>query len=213
MWDLGIFHRTWFEPAKLCLALVLVATLWAPLGAQSNRGILLLGGGAWHLHSRIPLGCEALLLQPARRVVNILATAEASEFEGWSLTAQRQRPVLLDAAGKPVDELPRSITFRVTVSTRDKLADAEPAALESSKNLNDFLLDLRFTVQVFRGMEMRELRPTRVWMIGVPAEEPSDERIYRARFDFEDLRPDERIVLLLTDSKGVRLTKFHLEFL
>ena len=213
MSDSGIPRRTSVGLSQLSLALMIVTAALVPSAAQSNRSVFLLGGGTWHLHSRIPLGSDALLLQPEHRVVSILATAEASEFEGWNLSAQRQQPVLLDTTGKQVHELPKSITFRVTIGTRDKLSDAAPTAVECSKSLNDFLLDMHFTAQVFRGMEMREVRPTRVWMIGVPSDEPSDERIYRASFDFGNLRPDDRVVLLLTDSNGARLTKFHLEFL
>jgi len=213
MWDSGIPRRTSVKLSQFSLAIVVVAASLVPLGAQSNHSVLLLSGGTWHLHSRIPLGSDTLLLQPAHRMVNMFATAEASEFEGWNLTAERHQPVLLDTAGNPVRELPKSITFRVTVGTLGKLTNAEPVALECSKSLNDFLLDMHFTAQVFRGMEMQEVHPARVWMIGVPADEPSDERIYRASFDFGNLRPDDRIVLLLTDSNGVRLGKFHLEFL
>ena len=213
MSDPGISSRTSLRLSQLSLAAFLVAAALVPLRAQSNRNVLLLTGGTWHLHARIPLGSDSVFLQPADRVVSMFATAEASEFEGWNLTAQNQRPVLLDTRGKPVQELPKAITFRVTIGTREKLVGLAPPALECSKNLNDFLLNLHFTAQVFRGMEMREVRPTRVWIIGVPADEPSDERVYRASFDFGDLRPDDRIVLLLADSDGVRIAKFHLEFL
>lgn len=47
----------------------------------------------------------------------------------------------------------------------------------------------------------------------VPADEASDERIYGTSFSLGDVRADDRIVLLVTDGKGTRLTKFHLEFL
>ena len=50
-------------------------------------------------------------------------------------------------------------------------------------------------------------------MIGVPLDETSDERIYRSTFNLDGVRPDDRLVLLVTDGKGARLTKFHLEFL
>ena len=60
---------------------------------------------------------------------------------------------------------------------------------------------------------MRELQPLKTKMIGMPADEESDERIYSSTFDFGELRPDDRIVLLITDSNGTRLSKFHLEFL
>lgn len=173
----------------------------------------MLAGGTWHLHSRVPLGSDALVLEPSHRVVQMLATAEAPEFEGWILTDNHNKPALLDVAGKPVRALPRSLTFRVTVGNRDKFADVNPMPIDYNKGFNDFLLDLHFKLQIFRGMNMREVEPSRAWMIGVPADEPSNERIYRARFNVGEVRPDDRIVLLVTDSSGRRLTKFHLEFL
>ena len=60
---------------------------------------------------------------------------------------------------------------------------------------------------------MREALPVKVTMIGVPGEEPSDERIYHVSFNLGEIRPDDRIVLLLLDGSGQRLSKFHLEFL
>jgi hypothetical protein len=184
-----------------------------PLGAKSNHAATLLAGGAWHLHSRVPLGLEALLLRPSRLAVQMLASAEVPEFEGWTLTERDNKVVLLDATGHLVQTLPKSITFRVTVGTRDKFFDSDPVPLDCTKALNDFLLDLHFRVQVFRGMQMRQLEPVKTWMIGVPAGEASDERVYRSTFNFEGVRPDDRIVLLVTDGDGNRLTKFHLEFL
>ena len=53
----------------------------------------------------------------------------------------------------------------------------------------------------------------KTWIIGVPESEASDERVYRSTFALEDVRPEDRIVLLVTDGNGARLTKFHLEFL
>ena len=199
--------------SRLSFAALIVLMTIVPIAAQSNRATMMMAGGAWHLHSRVPLGSDTLLLQPSHRIVEMLATAEAPEFEGWTLDPRQSKPMLLDVAGKPVRALPRSITFRVTVSTRDRFADSEPMPIDSAKSLNDFLLDMHFSVQVFRGMTMREVQPAKAWMIGIPADESSDARIYRARFDVGEIRPDDRIVLLVTDGSGRRLTKFHLEFL
>ena len=193
--------------------LLLVATVILPLAAQSNHAATLLAGGAWHLHARVPLGFEALLLRHSRVPIQILASAEVPEFEGWTLTHREDKLVLLDAAGRPVQSLPRSITFRVTVGTRDKIGDSNPMPTECTKSLNDFLLDMHFQVEVFRGMEMQQFEPVKTWMIGVPQNEASDERIYRSTFNLEDIHPNDRIVLLITDGSGARLTKFHLEFL
>ena len=181
--------------------------------AQSDHTVMLMAGGTWHLHNRIPLGSEALVLQPSHRAIQVLATAEAPQFEGWKLEGRGGNPALIDVSGKPVRELPRTITFRVTLSARDKIFDPNPLPVKSEKSLNDFLLDIHFQLQVFRGMEMREIRPVAARIIGIPADEPSEERIYRVSFDVGITKPDERIVLLITDGSGNRISKFHLEFL
>lgn len=195
------------------LASLVVLIALAPCSGQSNRSILLTNEGTWHLHSRIPLGIDALLLEPSHRVIQMLASAEAPAFAGWSLQMMNSKPVLLDSLGKPVHALPHAVTFRITASARERLANSDPMPLDCRKSVDDFLLDLHFTVQIFRGMQMRMVNPIRQWMIGIPSDESSDERIYRASFDLGDVRPDDRIVLLVTDSSGTRLTKFHLEFL
>ena len=206
-------HRRLTQWTLLGTTMILCSLTTAPLDAQSDRASILLGGGAWHLHSRIPLGYDSVLLQPSRLAVQILASAEAPELDGWTLTERAKNVVLLDASHRPVQLLPKSITFRVTAGTRDKFIDSNPMPVDCSKTLNDFLLDLHFQLQVFRGMEKRQLEPVKTWMIGVPADEASDERVYRSTFNLDDVRPDDRIVLLVTDGSGARVTKFHLEFL
>ena len=193
--------------AALCLTAALSAL------AQSNRAAQIMAADKWQLHSRIPLGSERLLLEPGHKSVEMLATAEAAEFEGWTLEGKHSHPLLLDAAHKPVQALPRSIVFRVTVTSHCEIDDPDPLPLDWSKGLSEFLLDVHFRLQIFRGMQMREIDPERTWMIGIPADEPADERIYRSQFNLGDVRPDDRIVLLLIDGDGNRLGKFHLEFL
>lgn len=209
-------YRRFNPKSRLRIAAVffLPALVILPLIAQSNHAASLLAGGTWHLHSRVPLGFEGLLLRPSKLSVEVLASAEVPEFEGWALTERENKIVLLDATGHPVQALPKSMTFRVTVGTRDKFVlDSDPMPIDCAKTLNDFLLDMHFEVQVFRGMEMRRFEPVKTWMIGVPADETSDERVYRSTFNLQDVRPEDRIVLLITDGEGNRLTKFHLEFL
>ena len=205
-----------FKPSsqlKLRAILLLSTTLVYPLLAQSNHARAVLDGGIWHLHARVPLGFDSLLLYPSRLAVQILASAEVPEFEGWTLKERESKVVLLDASDQTVRKLPKSITFSVTAGTRDKLTESNSMPLDCTKSLNDFLLDLHFHLQIFRGMEMRQLEPVKTWIIGVPESEASDERVYRSTFALEDVRPEDRIVLLVTDGNGARLTKFHLEFL
>lgn len=199
--------RLWGACIAVCLA------IGPGLRAQSNHAVILRTEGTWHLHARIPLGTDTLRLQQSNRLITLLATAESPEFEGWSLEGGRSTPVLLDVSHKPVHALPKSISFRVTASTRERVDDTNPLSVDSTETLDQFLLGLHFRVQVFRGMEKREVDPASTRLIGVPADEQSDERIYRATFNLGDVRPDDRIVLLVLDSAGQRLSKFHLEFL
>lgn len=200
-------------PGRLLIASLVFLIAIAPSSAQSNRSLVLASDGAWHLRSHIPLGADALVLEPSHRLVQVMATAEAPGFAGWTLRTQGQHPVLLDGSGQRVQSLPRSITFRVTVSARNNFSSSDSMPFTSTKSLDEFLLDMHFSVQIFRGIEMRPVNATRQWMIGIPADESADERIYRASFDLGDARPDDRIVLLVTDGSGARITKFHLEFL
>lgn len=204
-------RRAWTTRSGVLLLSLVVAL--TPVCAQSDRVALLLGGGTWHLHGHIPLGNDSLLLEPGHHTVELLASAECPQFEGWSLAAVNNKPVLLDAAGKSVKELPRSMTFRVTLIRGAKMEYENPMPIDYSKDPDQLLLDIHFKVQIFRGMAMRQIDPVRTWMIGVPEAESSNERIYRVRFDWGKVLPDDRIVLLVTDGAGMRLTKFHLEFL
>jgi hypothetical protein len=79
--------------------------------------------------------------------------------------------------------------------------------------MNDFLLGLKFKLKVFRGLHMQQLTPSNVKLIGVPAYETYEERVYRVTFDTPDLPVDARLVLEVYDADGTRLTRFHLEML
>ncbi len=201
-----VFGRHIAIAVSLSIGCVLLAHSQIPTRASLTSSM-------WRLHSRIPLGTDSLLLQPSKRIVNILASAESNQFEGWQIVPHNDRVALLDASGKPVQALPSTISFRVTAGTRDKVLDVQPLPTQCAQDLNSFLLGLQFEVQVFRGMDMRLVKPETTQMIGVPADEIAEERIYHMKFHLGDLKPEDRIVLLILDSKGQRLSKFHLEFL
>jgi hypothetical protein len=210
----GMAMRRLQVSATRVAAIVALATVCVLMGhAQISNRTALAGNIVWKLRSRIPLGTDSLLLQPSKRIVHLVASAEAPAFEGWKVVPRKDRPVLLDASDKPVHALPSTIAFRVTAGTLDKVLDEQPMPTPVAQDLNTFLLSLQFEVQVFRGMEMRTVKPVNTQMIGIPADEVADERIYHIKFDVGELKPEDRIVLLILDSAGNRLSKFHLEFL
>jgi hypothetical protein len=85
--------------------------------------------------------------------------------------------------------------------------------VDAKDNLNAYLLNLRFELKVFAGLRKRELQPLAVKLIGVPADLPYDERIYRVSFELPNIPVEERIVLNVMTPSGECLSKFHLDLL
>jgi hypothetical protein len=52
-----------------------------------------------------------------------------------------------------------------------------------------------------------------VHLIGVPADQPFEERVYKVAFDTNEIPLDARLVLEVTGPDGARLSRFHLEVL
>lgn len=146
----------------------------------------------------------------------LLATAESPQFEGWRVRDDGDRKTLLSADGQLVRFYPQHVSFRVTATAmRPKLLIIESyGTLNVSEDaLNSFLLDLRFRLLVFRGLDIARLEPRNVRMIGMPADVPYGERIYGISFDLPRPVPmEDRIVLEVLSPTGSRLCKFHLDF-
>ncbi len=74
-----------------------------------------------------------------------------------------------------------------------------------------FLLSLHLRLKVFQGLDAYEIQPRDVELIGMPANIPYEERIYRAKFHLEHVPADARLVLEVFDSNEERISRFHLE--
>jgi hypothetical protein len=168
----------------------------------------------YDFHSVVPLGSDAIELMPAKKDVYLLASAESAEFEGMKRTANDGTITVVGADGTPARRFPSTIDFRLTASTnRKKLADEpiDPYPIKATESINDYLLNLKFRLRIFHGLQMREFEPREVKMIGVPADVPYGERIYRASFDIGQVSLEDRLVLEIFDAGGTRVSKFHLE--
>src|SRR5258708_5978366 len=98
----GMAMRRLQVSAPRVAAIVALATVCVLMGhAQISNRTALAGNIVWKLRSRIPLGTDSLLLQPSKRIVHLVASAEAPAFEGWKVVPRKDRPVLLDASDKP----------------------------------------------------------------------------------------------------------------
>lgn len=196
----------WIAAAFLLFALAAASAEKAPPSSQYER----------EFHSTVPLGAERIDLRPARNEMYLLATAESPQFEGWHVRDEGDRKALLGADGRPVRFYPEHLSFRLTATAmRPKLLmiDSYGTLNLSEDALNNFLLNLRFRMLVFRGLDMMRVEPNNIKMIGMPADVPYNERIYGITFDLpRAVSTDERIVLEVLSPSGARLCKFHLDF-
>lgn len=167
----------------------------------------------WAFNSTIPLGTDLLVLQPSKEHVALMASAESEQFKSWKLIEENEKKKILGADGEPIKKMPSHVVFRITAGTKDKLTDTQAYPVPTEANLNDFLLRLRFRVKIFRGLDARIVEPQEVKLIGMPADETYNERIFRASFDLGDVNIEDRIVLEVIDGNtDQRVSKFHLEF-
>lgn len=168
---------------------------------------------AFEFQSVVPLGVETFKLETAAKTINLLASAESQFFNGVRLLGHGPDRIVIAADGSPVRRFPQTITFRVTASARGQALDEKPVPVETTADLNRYLLGLRFRLKIFRGLEYRQVEPTRSELVGVPADVAYDERIYRLLFRVGEVAVDERILLEVFDESGERLTRFHLELM
>lgn len=186
---------------------VTVCSLWAAGPAQPYSP------SEYDFHSVVPLGTDAIELQPAKQTVYLLASAESQGFDGMRLVRQGSRDRILNADGSPVVRYPGHVTFRVTATARGpKMLDLQPFPIPAHEPLEQYLLGLRFRVLAFHGLQVKTVDPESVRMIGMPATVPYDERIYGVSFDLGNIPLADRLVLVILGPDGERLTKFHLEF-
>ena len=200
----------------IAAALMLVTVLLLP---KTQAGNTASASPKWvyDYHAFVPIGEDAVLLRSDRQVLFFLASAQSAAFENWrQIIVDGNHSLTLRADGSPVRQYPRFIDFRVTISARQKdIPELQPFAVEfgnhAIQNLDDFLLSLRFRVKIFHGLQATVLEPKIIKLIGVPADVPYDERIFRLSFDLGEVPVEDRIVLEVLSPEGERLTKFHLD--
>jgi hypothetical protein len=197
------FHRN----CQFLLAGVLSFPLLASAQTVSSADVV------YEFRSVVPLGVETFELHPERQTINLLASAESQLFQGVRLLGHGRNRIVLAADGTELQRFPQRITFRVTASARGKALDDKPVPIDTSTDLNQYLLSLHFRLKIFRGLEYREVEPARAELVGVPADVSYDERIYRLEFELNNVGVDERMLLEVYDAGRDRLTRFHLELM
>jgi hypothetical protein len=160
----------------------------------------------------MPLGTNRITLRPSGQHVLLLGCLEDHRFDRLQVSRVRKSPFVIDATGDVWKNYPDALTFRITATALgSSVVQADEDTINESTDLNSFLLGLRFRLKSFHGLHVKLVQPTSVRLIGVPADVPYQERVYRVAFDTGDFPVDDRLVMEVLSPKGQLLTRFHLE--
>lgn len=191
-------------------------------------GILLLGSAisfafgapasnSWHttpvFHASTPAGYEVLLIRPSGAVVSLLGLIECPELEGAQQVAAGVSASIVNVEGQNLRHFPSNFSFRITASLRKTVLVEPTDTLNIHEPPENLLLRLKFKLKAYHGLEVREITPESVELIGVPADVRSDERVYRVNFNVDRLPITDRCVLEVLSSTGEHMAKFHFDLL
>jgi hypothetical protein len=161
-----------------------------------------------------PAGAEVVLLKPSGAVVTLLGLAECLEIAGAQQVDEGLQARVVLADGAPLKKFPRQFSFRVTATLRKTLMENPGSVLSTEEEPSQLLVKLRFRLKAYDGLHMRLIEPESSVLIGVPADIPYDERIYRVNFHLPDDEPlTARFVLEVIEPRGERLARLHFSLL
>lgn len=168
----------------------------------------------WY-RSPVAIGFEGFQQTSSKRLFYIMGSVENSEFQGLKVTRKLQGGSVQTPSGGELENYPATLKLRITASSIDAqlFAGSDPIHVSDDTELNALLLSLDYQLKVYRGLKMTVLKPTSVRVIGIPADMPADERVYRVSFDTESIPVDARLCLEIFSPKGEKLTRLHLELL
>ncbi len=198
------------------LALIVMAALLSLPCVASGKPIAPATRRPLHrYHSSIPLGSEVFNYEheSTHQIFYVIASAQDREFEGQEIWLDGDRHVLKTSAGKPVENYPRHVRFRVSVCERDSsyLIDAPIPIATNASTFDEFISGLKFEMVVFHALTYRTEQPAKVKHIGIPLDVPSNERIYEVSFDVGEVPITDRIVMHVLTDQGERLAKFNVD--
>ena len=158
--------------------------------------------------SNTPAGYEVMQLKPSGDTLSLMGLIECPEIEGVRQISEGINAKLISANGDPIKAFPQHFSFRVTASLRKVLLDGPLASVNVPFDSQDLLLKLKFRVRAYHGLEVTEIAPESVEMIGVPADVPYDERVYRVNMNVSNLPASDRVVIEVLSPQDEVLTHF-----
>ena len=165
------------------------------------------------LRSNMPAGYDVMLLKPSKATLSLIGLIECPELEGAQRVSEGLHAKLVSSDGNTVKEFPRHFSFRITASLKKVFLDEPLTSIALPDDPQELLLKLKFRVRVYHGLEVREIVPQSIEMIGAPADVVFDERIYRININAEKLPITDRLVVEILSPRGEPLTHFPFSLL
>jgi len=159
-------------------------------------------------HSAMPAGYEVVTLRPSGLNLSLMGLVECPELEGAQHVYEGLNSQIISSGGERMNNFPRHFSFRITASLRKIILDGPATAVNIPDDPHDLLLKLRFRIKAYHGLQMREVYADAVEQIGMPADVPYDERIYRVTVDIGDTPIIDRFVVEILTPQGELLTHF-----
>jgi hypothetical protein len=183
-----------------------VLAIIAAFGLAAIAGNAPRGGNG--LHPNIPAGYDVVVLKPSGANLSLMGLIECPELEGAQSASQGSNKKLVSADGDTIRHFPQRFSFRITASLRKMLIDRPVTSVDVSDEPHELLLNLKFRIRAYNGLEAHEIVPESVEMIGMPADVPYDERVYRINVNNVDLPITARLVVEILTPQGGLITHF-----
>jgi hypothetical protein len=160
------------------------------------------------MHSTMPAGYDVMTLRPSKATLSLIGLVECPELDGAQWVAEGSHRKLISEDGQTIREFPQHFSFRITASLRRVFLDRPVTSVAVKEDPRELLLKLKFRIRAFDGLDVRELVPQSIEMIGMPADVPYDERVYRISVHARGLPISDRLVLEVFSPQGELLTHF-----
>ena len=160
------------------------------------------------LRSNMPAGYDIMVLKPSRATLSLIGLIECPELEGAQHVAEGSHKKLVSADGETIKEFPQRFSFRITASLRKVFLEGPNTSVDVADDPQQLLLKLKFRIRAYNALEVREIEPQSSEMIGMPAEVPYDERVYRININAAKLPITDRLVVEIYSPQGELLTHF-----
>lgn len=165
------------------------------------------------LHSNLPAGYDVMVLKPSKATLSLMGLIECPELEGAQQVAEGLHKKLVSAGGDAIKEFPQRFSFRITASLRKIFLESPARSIDLADNPQELLLNLKFRIRAYHGLDVREITPQSIELIGMPADVPYDERVYRINIDAGKLPITDRLVVEIFSPQGELLTHFPFSLL